>query len=391
MKRGIWVVFLGLLASGGAGAQTLYTAVLTGFQEVPSNSATALGNGTLILNAAENSVTVSADFFALSGNPSMAHVHGAADPGASAPPIITFTTLPAAVTGVLGPQTQAVSPTEVADIKAGRWYFNIHTSTFTGGEIRGRIVPQQSRFTAFLSSDQEVPTVSSAGARGFGSLALSTDETMVDIALSFAGLSSAQTMAHIHAPAASNGTASVAINIGTASGAVTQGEVRVTQPITRLQLAQMRAGLAYFNVHTANNAGGEIRAQIRPGMPVFAVVGGAQFVPPNVTSGNGLIRIYLDYSRIAAFGEITVADMAAGITSFTLQGPALPGANGNVISTTPFPIPLTAFRTTNRAITLSLTEVAGYFSGLLYVQFNSGTASAQIRGQIDGLMQDGSE
>jgi|CXWL01.1.fsa_nt_gi hypothetical protein len=390
MARGFWMILLGLLASGGAVAQTRYTAVLQGFQEVPSNSATALGNGTLILNAAENSVTVSGDFFTLSGNPTLAHVHGPADPGATAPPIITFSPLPAAVTGVLPTMTQAVTPTEVADIKAGRWYFNIHTTTFPSGEIRGRILPQQSRFTAFLSSDQEVPTVSSANARGFGSLVLSDDETMIDIALSFAGLSSAQIMSHIHAPAATNANAGVAIDIGVAPGAVTQGEVRATRSISRLQLAQMRAGLAYFNVHTTSFPGGEIRAQIRPGMPVFAVIEGAQFVPPNLTSGRGLMRIYLDYSQIAAFGEVTISSMAAGISSFALQGPALPGAVGNVISTTPLP-PLTAFRAVNIAITLSLTEVVGYYSGLLYVQVNSGTASAQIRGQIDGLMQDGSE
>lgn len=379
-----------LVCASSAFAQTRYSAVLTGVQEAPANASTALGNGTLILNAAENSVTVSADYFALSTAPSGAHIHGPADPGVNGPIIITFSPLPATVTGVLATQVQAVTPTQVADLKAGKWYFNIHSTTFPSGEIRGRILPQQSRFTAYLSGDQEVPVVNSAAARGFGSLQLSEDETSIDIVLSFAGLSSAQTMSHIHAPALPNGTAGVAINIGTAAGGVTQGEVRATSAISRLQLAQMRAGLAYFNVHSSNFPGGEIRAQVRPGMPVYAVIEGRQFVPPNVTSGRGLMRIYIDHSHIAAFGEITVTGMAAAMTALTLNGPASPGVVGAQISSSALP-PVTALRLVNIAISLSLTEVTGYFSGLLYAQINSGTASAQIRGQIDGLLQDGME
>jgi len=389
-QRRFWLIGLLLALSSSAYAQTRFSAVLTGTQEAPPNAATALGNGTLILNAAENSVTVSADYFALSGVPTGAHVHGPADPGVNGPVIITFAPLPGSTTGVLAEQAQVVTPTQVADIKAGRWYFNIHNATFPGGEIRGRILLHKPRFTAYLSADQEVPAINSPAARGFGSVLLSEDETSVDIVLSFAGLSSAQTMAHIHAPALANGTAGVAINIGTAAGAVTQGEVRATRTISRLQLAQMRAGLAYFNVHSSNFGGGEIRAQVRPGMPVFAVIEGSQHVPPNLTTGRGLLRIYIDYSHIAAFGEITVASMAAPITAFALQGPASPGAVGAVISTSPLP-PVTALRLVNIAISLSQSEVVGYFSGLLYAQMNSGTASAQIRGQIDGLLQDGLE
>lgn len=385
-------LLIGLLlaSSSSAFAQTRYSAVLTGTQEAPANASTALGNGTLILNAAENSVTVSADYFALSGAPTGAHVHGPADPGVNGPIVITFAPLPGGATGVLAAQVQAVTPTQVADIKAGRWYFNVHSGSFPGGEIRGRILPHQPRFTAFLSADQEVPVVNSPAARGFGSLVLSADETMIDVVVSFAGLSSAQTMSHIHAPALPNNTTGVAIDIGTAAGAVTQGEVRATRAISRLQLAQMRAGLAYFNVHSTNFSGGEIRAQVRPGMPVFAVIEGRQHVPPNVTTGRGLLRIYIDHSHIAAFGEITVTAMAAPMNAFALHGPANPGTVGALISSSPLP-PVTALRLVNVAISLSQSEVVGYFSGLLYAQINSATASAQIRGQIDGVVQDGFE
>ena len=33
----------------------------------------------------------------------------------------------------------AVTPTQAAQLKAGQWYFNLHSTTFSGGEIRGPI------------------------------------------------------------------------------------------------------------------------------------------------------------------------------------------------------------------------------------------------------------
>jgi hypothetical protein len=32
-------------------------------------------------------------------------------------------------------------PTQLNQLNGGLWYFNIHTSTFGGGEIRGQILP----------------------------------------------------------------------------------------------------------------------------------------------------------------------------------------------------------------------------------------------------------
>ncbi len=389
--RAFWLICGLMVFSSEAYAH--FTSVLTGTQEVPPNNSVALGNGNLELNQAEDSVTVWTDFYNLSGAPTMVHVHGPADPGATAPPILTLTQIPAATSGVLGPQVFAVTPAQAADLKAGRWYLNIHTPNFPNGEIRGRILRHQSQFTGYLSPDQEVPAVvNSPNARGFGSVTVHSTEDAVDIVLSFNGLGSAQTMSHIHGPALATGSAGVQIDVGVAPGAVTQGEIRVTRPITRVQLAMLRAGLTYFNVHSSTNGGGEIRAQIRPGMPVFGVIEGAQNVPGNATSGRGLFRIYLDHSQTMGFAEITVSNMAAPITSLALHGPAPAGAVGPVISSqTLTPTGQTGFRQVNIPFALSVTEVAGYYSGLLYAQINSDTPGARIRGQIDGILQDGLE
>jgi hypothetical protein len=30
---------------------------------------------------------------------------------------------------------------QIADLKAGKWYFNVHTAAHPGGEIRGQVAP----------------------------------------------------------------------------------------------------------------------------------------------------------------------------------------------------------------------------------------------------------
>jgi hypothetical protein len=38
-------------------------------------------------------------------------------------------------------RTFAITPAQVADLKAGLYYFNVHSANFGGGEIRGQILP----------------------------------------------------------------------------------------------------------------------------------------------------------------------------------------------------------------------------------------------------------
>jgi hypothetical protein len=82
----------------------------------------------------------------------------------------------------------------------------------------------------------------------------------------FNGLSSAQTGAHIHAPAAIGATVGVAINFGVVGG--TSGTISGTTTVTPTQLAQIRAHLGYVNVHSVNFSNGEIRGQLGIKRPV---------------------------------------------------------------------------------------------------------------------------
>jgi hypothetical protein len=46
--------------------------------------------------------------------------------------------------GVVSPMigNTVINDTQEADLLAGLWYVNIHSSVFPGGEIRGQVVPE---------------------------------------------------------------------------------------------------------------------------------------------------------------------------------------------------------------------------------------------------------
>jgi hypothetical protein len=114
-------------------------------------------------------------------------------------------------------------------------------------------------YTAYLSAAQEVPTNAST-ATGYSRLVINEAAGTLGFTVVFSGLSSNQTASHIHAPAPIGSNVGVAINFGAVGG--TAGTITGTTTITPTQLAQLRGGQAYVNVHSANFSGGEIRGQI---------------------------------------------------------------------------------------------------------------------------------
>ncbi|MEO6392624.1 MAG: CHRD domain-containing protein [Pyrinomonadaceae bacterium] len=139
MKRIFFVAILGLLMVGAASAQQRFAASLNGLQEVPANNSAGRGSCTIVLNAAETSITVNCTFSGLSSNANNGHIHGNAAVGVSAAVLFGFTGVPSATSGSIGPQVIAVTPTQVANMRAHLHYVNIHSVNFPGGEIRGQI------------------------------------------------------------------------------------------------------------------------------------------------------------------------------------------------------------------------------------------------------------
>ena len=120
-------------------------------------------------------------------------------------------------------------------------------------------------FTAYLNGAQEVPGVATS-ATGYARVFVDEATMTLNFTVVFNNFSSAQTLSHIHAPAAIGATASVAIDFGTVGG--TSGTISGTRSITPTQLAQLRSHLGYVNVHSVNFPAGEIRGQLGVNRPV---------------------------------------------------------------------------------------------------------------------------
>jgi hypothetical protein len=131
-----------------APADRLFLARLNAAQEVPANNSAATGFGTVALNAAETQITVNMSFSDLSSAQTAAHIHGAAHVGVNAPVLFNLGT------GAITNATFAVTPAQVAQLKAGLFYFNIHTANFPGGEIRGQILPNPLESAQFFVRQQ---------------------------------------------------------------------------------------------------------------------------------------------------------------------------------------------------------------------------------------------
>jgi hypothetical protein len=99
---------------------------------------TGAGSGTFTLDPATKVLTYHVEYANLSGPAMAAHIHGPADPGANAPPVVPFASAANPIDG-----TATLTDAQIADLKAGKWYVNVHTAANRGGEIRGQITAKK--------------------------------------------------------------------------------------------------------------------------------------------------------------------------------------------------------------------------------------------------------
>jgi len=136
MRTGLAVAaVLSLSLAGVADAATLrFAASLKGSEEVPPNTTTGTGEVKAKLDTNSKAFSYVVTYHGLTGPATMAHFHGPAAPGVNAPPIIVMQTLPSPIKG-----TATLTDAQIADLKAGNWYFNVHTAAHPPGEIRGQL------------------------------------------------------------------------------------------------------------------------------------------------------------------------------------------------------------------------------------------------------------
>ena len=119
------------------------TVQLSGANEVPAVSGTGSGTAQISYSPVTKIITYTLVWQLGSATASTTnmHFHGAEDGSdiKSSPPVIGITGFPTSSSGTLSGTTRVLTATEEAQLLAGKWYVNIHSSTNTGGEIRGNI------------------------------------------------------------------------------------------------------------------------------------------------------------------------------------------------------------------------------------------------------------
>jgi Cu/Zn superoxide dismutase len=356
-------------------------------QEVPTNSSTATGAGTVLLNATEDQIIVNLNFTGLTSNAIAAHIHGPAGPGTNAGIVFDLSSgLPIATSGTVTEQTFAINATQAGQLKAGLFYFNIHSSNFSGGEIRGQILfPPTQKFSGTLAAWQEVPPNPNTGT-GTGTVVLSAAEDRIAVNLTYSGLTGAPIAGHIHGPAAAGGNAGILFDFSSSLPAAASGSIpQRTFTITPDQVTQLEAGQFYFNLHTGAFSGGEIRGQILP-VPVqkfTATFSGAQEDPPNMSSGTGAGTVLLNPTDDQITANLTFSGLSSSAIAAHIHGPAPAGSSAGIVfgfsgipSAMSGLIPEQTFAITPSQVS-DLRSFLHYFN-VHSINFNNG----EIRGQV---------
>ena len=115
-----------------------FSTVMTGMNQVPplrASATTASGRLDAVLDKTTRLLRWKMSYRGLKSAPVAGHFHGPATVGTSAGVELAFK-------GVISSPMDGqatLTPQQMADLLAGRWYVNIHTLAFPAGEIRGQI------------------------------------------------------------------------------------------------------------------------------------------------------------------------------------------------------------------------------------------------------------
>lgn len=119
------------------------TVTLSGAQEVPAVTTNGTGSAKLVFDPVLKTINYNMTWTLGSSTATTTnmHFHGAEDGSdtKSSGVAIGITGFTTANTGTITGTTVPLTDAQVAQLLAGKWYLNIHSSTVPGGELRGNI------------------------------------------------------------------------------------------------------------------------------------------------------------------------------------------------------------------------------------------------------------
>jgi hypothetical protein len=225
-----------------------------------------------------------------------------------------------------------------------------------------------------MNGASEVPPVSVPAANATASLTFVGSRLFYTV--TYSGLSSAGTVAHIHGPADPTISAGVLIPLTSPTG--TSGTITGSAILTPQNLAYLLAGQTYMNIHTINNPGGEIRGQIWP-IQFRANMLGYTEVPSTTSPGSGAGLMNIISNKLSySFG---FSNLLANATAGHIHGPA--NATNNAAVIIPFTVPAVTSGSFSGGTTLTSLQMYYMISGLTYANIHTTVfPGGEIRGQV---------
>lgn len=324
-----------------------YVAKLSGLQE--EFPVTSFGSGDIRATLVDDTLTVTGTFKNLGGdfNPNIAggaHIHrGLA--GTSGGILINL-----AATVDAGNKSGSflaagnkliLTAAQKTQLAARELYVNIHTTTYSGGEIRGQLLPESDAYyQTNLVGSQEVPPIMT---QAHGALVVEVKgNTMIvtgsakDLA---SGINTGVRMGgHFHIGyAGQNGGIQIELTptVDPGNTSVQYLAANNTFTLTAAQLTTLRNHQYYANIHTVTYPSGEIRGQVTPmATAKFRVMfSGAYEAIPVTTFANGGLTLNLVDSVLTVSGSFAglESNLAVNVAGGNHLHRGMAGQNGGII------------------------------------------------------------
>jgi hypothetical protein len=124
-----------LTALPAAGETIMLKADMNAANEVPPGDSPATGHAEATFDTVTRALSWTVTYANLTGPAVGAHFHGPGEAGKNAGIVLPFASAASPIKG-----SATISEAQAADLLAGKWYANIHTSSNPGGEIRGQML-----------------------------------------------------------------------------------------------------------------------------------------------------------------------------------------------------------------------------------------------------------
>jgi len=277
------------------------------------------------------------------------------------------------------------------DTLRGRWgYVNVHTENYTGGELRSQLLPEAvAYFYTPLSGAEENPPVIT-GAKG--AAIMEYTGTNAIITGSFSQLGSAFSASHLHfGMAGSNGGVLTPLSVSgddSSAGVYLAGDNNY--PVTEGWMDTVRNRMMYVNVHSSENAGGEIRGNLRPTVQNLYVANlSGKSAGLSSGAGRGTILIEQNGSNFVSTGSFNglVGDFDKSIAGGAHVHSGAVGQGGGILfalnSIASDDLKGAQFLADSNTMVVADSILPGIELGESYVNIHSTTApGGEIRGQV---------